>query len=319
MLRINGHQLAKAGRAARASRRALHTVPEMHHLNKETGIPGLLSPKGLDIAWFQYQQHLVNQLNQLTQNTGLEDLTAFQIIQELPNNREVDLSQPGPRILYQIAAQVYNNEFFFQSLKESTRANSAKVAEPTAEELRFVDISKTVQNTSADLSGVANAAAVDAAAAAASSSAFTGTNPSFSVESPVTTFENYIRSSFDSFLSFRELFVNKADAMFGAGNVWLVQDPVERMLFVVNTYNSGTPFDKKLRPPSEMESSLVPLLNMNTWEHVYLHDYGFSGKRRFIENAFDCINWSVVLERMPTTKYPRHSILRNPKRGFARS
>lgn len=305
MLRISSRHLA------RTAQRALHTVAEMHHLNREMGIPGLLSPKGLDIAWFQYQQHLVDQLNQLTQNTGLEDLTAFQIIQELPNNREVDLSQPGPRMLYQIAAQVYNNEFFFQSLKESTKASSAKVAEPTAEELRFVDISKTVQNTTPDLTGVASSAAVDAAQAAGSTS--------FSVESPATTFENYIRSSFDSFLSFRELFINKADAMFGAGNVWLVQDPVERMLFVVNTYNSGTPFDKKLRPPSEMESSLIPLLNMNTWEHVYLHDYGFSGKRRFIENAFDCINWSVVLERMPTAKYPRHSMLRNPKRGFVRS
>ena len=39
---------------------------------------------------------------------------------------------------------------------------------------------------------------------------------------------------------------------------------------------------------------LTPLLCLNTWEHVWLTDYGIDGKRRYVEAWWDRINWTVV-------------------------
>jgi superoxide dismutase, Fe-Mn family len=44
---------------------------------------------------------------------------------------------------------------------------------------------------------------------------------------------------------------------------------------------------------------VIPLLCVNTWEHVWLRDYGFGaggvgGKRMYLENWWNSINWNVV-------------------------
>ena len=39
---------------------------------------------------------------------------------------------------------------------------------------------------------------------------------------------------------------------------------------------------------------LEPILCVNTWEHVWLRDWGVDGKRKFLEAWWDKINWDVV-------------------------
>ncbi|KAI4093220.1 MAG: hypothetical protein LQ344_003047 [Seirophora lacunosa] len=39
------------------------------------------------------------------------------------------------------------------------------------------------------------------------------------------------------------------------------------------------------------------LLGVSTWEHVWLRDYGFGGKRRFLEAWWDRIDWELVYQR----------------------
>ena len=37
-----------------------------------------------------------------------------------------------------------------------------------------------------------------------------------------------------------------------------------------------------------------PILCINTWEHAYLRDYGVGGKRTYLENWWERIDWAVV-------------------------
>jgi superoxide dismutase, Fe-Mn family len=41
---------------------------------------------------------------------------------------------------------------------------------------------------------------------------------------------------------------------------------------------------------------LVPLLCVNTWEHVWLRDWGIAGKRQYLEAWWDRIDWNIVQE-----------------------
>lgn len=39
------------------------------------------------------------------------------------------------------------------------------------------------------------------------------------------------------------------------------------------------------------------LLGVNTWEHVWLRDYGIGGKRDYLERWWDAVDWGVVAGR----------------------
>ncbi|ANB15814.1 mitochondrial 37S ribosomal protein MRP1 [Sugiyamaella lignohabitans] len=271
--------------------RSLHTVPEMPHLDREKGISGLLSPKGLEVAWFQYQAYLINELNKRTQDTYLKDSTPFQIMRataDLPEFHDINF----------YASQAYSNEFFFESLKDSVNLE-AKIGRPVNKS--FVDISTHVINSP-----------FISAASSTTSSGSTSSSP----DSSAARLSNLLTHSFDTAVSFRELLINRADSIFGNGYVWLLwlSDWDVRL---VNTYNSGTPLShvrntetaeaaahNSARSFGQINSSFevnsnVPLLNFNAWQHVYLTDYGVAGKRKFLENLFDCIDWDRVSKRIP--------------------
>jgi superoxide dismutase, Fe-Mn family len=46
---------------------------------------------------------------------------------------------------------------------------------------------------------------------------------------------------------------------------------------------------------------LIPVLCLNTWEHVWLTDYGVSGKRDYIENWWNRIDWQKVTDTAKLT------------------
>lgn len=149
---------------------------------------------------------------------------------------------------------------------------------------------------------------------------------------PSTDLRHAINRNFSSFDTLRETFLATADAMFGPGFVWLVQtnDVSDRPLRILNTYIAGTPLsgahyrrqsqDLNAQNPDTYQQlnsagsfgpaakivkkdrkplggvDVVPLLCVNTWQHVYLHDYGVTGKMKYLEAWWDKINWNVVQE-----------------------
>lgn len=262
--------------------RGIFTVPELPHLDKAKGIPGLLSKEGLDVAWFQYQNYLIKQLNELTKDVSTEGWTLYNVMLR-------SYTDPNLRPLSYYASQAYNNQFFFESL-DSSADPSAKIGPPSNKD-RHVDISTTLVNAPRD------------------------SDPDHEV------LLKAIGRSFNDTVTLKELLLNRADAMFGNGYVWLVSTRHKgsfnpnHTLYVLNTYNYDTPFSRETKVDSEAQESadafglggsqavtnMVPLLNINAWQHVYLTDYGVAGKRKFLENAFNCINWDIVANRLPSS------------------
>jgi Fe-Mn family superoxide dismutase len=139
-----------------------------------------------------------------------------------------------------------------------------------------------------------------------------------------------INESFSSLDSLKETFLGTADAMFGPGFVWLVQknDMAGRPLMILTTYLAGSPLsgahqrrqshDLNTHSPDSYQGlnsvgafgsaakvdvkpqkalggvDVVPLLCVNTWEHVWLQDYGVRGKSAYLEAWWNKINWNQV-------------------------
>ncbi len=113
--------------------------------------------------------------------------------------------------------------------------------------------------------------------------------------------------------------------MFGPGFVWLVKrDDYNRNLqagpelAILTTFIAGSPLPRAhyRKQEQDMNTSLQagmfgprsgneplmakgavmlePLLCVNTWQHVWLHDYGFGGKREYLERWWDSVDWDVV-------------------------
>jgi Fe-Mn family superoxide dismutase len=148
--------------------------------------------------------------------------------------------------------------------------------------------------------------------------------------------------------------------MFGPGFVWLVQtnDTAQRHLRILPTYLAGSPLSgahyrrqshdlsshnpesyQQLNPVGAFGASaargnekrdskplggidVVPLLCVNTWEHVWLHDYGVRGKMDFLEKWWERVNWNVVQESAtlaPSRKTPSFNFGGGAQRNAFRS
>lgn len=156
---------------------------------------------------------------------------------------------------------------------------------------------------------------------------FRGLNTNANLESrPSADLLPLINRSFTSLDALQETMLLTADAMFGPGFVWLVQTPdaKEQPLKILTTYIAGSPLagahNRKQSTDLNTESAesyagsfgqasrnrdvkpqralggvdVIPLLCVNTWEHVWLRDYGVGGKLGFLENWWGKVDWAVV-------------------------
>jgi superoxide dismutase, Fe-Mn family len=48
-------------------------------------------------------------------------------------------------------------------------------------------------------------------------------------------------------------------------------------------------------------ADVEPLLCVNTWQHVWVPEYGIGGKRKYLENWWNAINWNTVAENWSRT------------------
>ncbi|RAR15871.1 fe superoxide dismutase [Stemphylium lycopersici] len=165
---------------------------------------------------------------------------------------------------------------------------------------------------------------------------FRGLNTNADVESrPSSDLQLQISRDFSSMDTLRETFLATAESMFGPGFVWLVQtdNTINGSLRILPTYLAGSPlsgahwrrqshdlnthnadsyqglnkvgaFGAAAQQAQEPKKPLggvdvVPLLCVNTWEHVWLQDYGVRGKRQFLDAWWDRINWDMAAAESP--------------------
>ena len=77
------------------------------------------------------------------------------------------------------------------------------------------------------------------------------------------------------------------------GTRWLQQQEVSNR---PGSFGAHSGRDKVVAPGG---LEVIPLLCVNTWEHVWLRDYGVGGKRLYLENWWERINWDEVVSEFP--------------------
>jgi Fe-Mn family superoxide dismutase len=143
-------------------------------------------------------------------------------------------------------------------------------------------------------------------------------------------FTAYIDSTFTGVEALKAELIATATAMFGCGWVWLAFDQSHN-LRILCTYNAGTPYGASHRRQSTdmntgatlgstadaytsplrraaqgtQASWVIPVLNVNCWEHVWVEDFGVMGKETYLEAWWNRIDWSVVQSRCPNKASPR--------------
>lgn len=266
-------------------RRSIHNVPPLDQNFSSEGVPGLLSVDGFNIAWTQYQEMMIQGLNRLLvcmemlHSSAATTFTDHQLATDsnldVKNILEKYARDPNQAPTFNYASMAHNNHFFFKTLSR----DGVRRPIPAALQGELV-------------------------------------------------------KSFSSIETLKREFVNTACAMFGPGFVWMVVDTAGKYSIVstylagspypkahfrrqtvdmntedksipeaVRNANRLTPVNgagahgphsgNKLQLPPGA-ANITPVLCLNTWEHVYLRDYGVANKKLYAEKWWDVIDWEVV-------------------------
>ncbi|ODV95282.1 hypothetical protein PACTADRAFT_50028 [Pachysolen tannophilus NRRL Y-2460] len=324
-------------------------IPTIPHIDsiKDNGIKGLYSEKGLNTVWYKKLEKNVISLEECIEESNNSDNLKSSFIDKHTNTNSslsLDLTEINNPInkLYTLlnktaknvedyavfcfASQIYNDYFAISSVgpkrfvENSSSSSSFNINKP--------DENSIFESPSMDLS--------------------------FQNE-PIGQLETWITESFGSIVEFRTHLLNTNLAIKGNGYTWLVIQkrhqkrdsfPIYENLYIVNTYNSGTPNAKitegqlfsvkhqiddlkekektkqdKIDQQEERERLLItnlptleeakeqvhlensfeyiPLLAINGSPSAYLPDYGVFGKKMYLNNLWDCIDWEIVSNRIP--------------------
>ncbi|KAI9671516.1 MAG: hypothetical protein M1817_003568 [Caeruleum heppii] len=252
--------------------RHLHNVPPLTHGTsfQENGVPSLLSRDGFDIAWTQYQAHMVDNLNRLTQGTSDENTATKHLL--LTHAR-----QPDKAALFNYASMAHNNHFFFNCLSPKDTDMSSQLNSDLSRDFSSVDTLRR------EFIATANAMF----------------GPGFvwlvKTRDLGTTFRlltTYLAGSPYPGAHYRRQSVNMTTQNQDSAKK-LSQADFERQNNVQNAVGTFGPTSKQ----PELGAGgidLMPVLCVNTWEHVWLRDYGVRGKMEYLEAWWNRIDWGVV-------------------------
>ncbi|MBI4087424.1 MAG: superoxide dismutase [Candidatus Liptonbacteria bacterium] len=105
-----------------------------------------------------------------------------------------------------------------------------------------------------------------------------------------------IKTSFDDFGKFRELFTGAAAGVFGSGWAWLViakskEQRAKSALSIITTANQDSPISQGLKP----------VLGLDIWEHAYYLKYQ-NRRPEYIEAWWNVVNWEETANNFLSRK-----------------
>ncbi|KAI0164696.1 Manganese/iron superoxide dismutase [Xylariaceae sp. FL1272] len=296
-------RIPRAGRLFRPAlaARSIHNMPKSD-FDQLQEVPMFLSPAAYNMAWTEYMNLMIKELNARTSGTEFYDKDTLQIVQSVARD-------PSQAALFNHASMAWNNSFFFRQLRNP----SIPATQPAPGQEHSEATPTDGQAPMSQMPG--------------------------EFEQNEDRMNKELRSAIDTHFSSvetlrRELYFT-AMSMFGPGFVWLVKKPNSTEMSVLVTYLAGSPFTAahwrrqgldmntssadsgsasdyfdraqagadgfnsgKFTAPGGMD--VVPLLCLNTWEHVWMRDYGVAGKSNYVLNWWEVIDWDKVYELWKT-------------------
>ncbi|KAG0657908.1 hypothetical protein C6P45_002315 [Maudiozyma exigua] len=203
--------------------RGLH-ARSLAHLNKDSPLDGLLSANGLRSAWFDRADDYMSRLNQLTKNNAeLQEMTPEQLV-------TAHAKSANKKDIVTYASLLYNLEFSMSSLQS-------------------INSRETPSGTDSMPGSEALLKTPDASVNFANEPQASGNH----------LLQKELILSFRSLVEFRTLLLNSNMAISGDGFTWLLarkyknafnngSDNIANQiqfdkLFIMNTYNAGSPFN----------------------------------------------------------------------------
>ncbi|KAL8850050.1 MAG: hypothetical protein Q9221_004976 [Calogaya cf. arnoldii] len=312
--------LGKCLYAPKTQRRRKHEVPILTHdaTLRKKGLRDVLSPDGYDIAWTRYQQFLVDKLNQLTAQTKDENTRTKDLLIKYARD-------PNHAALFNYASAAHNNHFFFETLTPSPTPippvllSHIDASFSSLETLRshflatadsmfgpgYVWLVKRTQasiNESMKLSILATYNAGSPYPGAHFRQQPVDMNTAATGVTPHMTPTGYAR------MMRGEEGTNQMDdrlRVYGKGygtgnpNAPRPDAPYSGTAGAFGAY-STTSQNTSLHPESRKAPGgalIEVLLGVSTWEHVWLRDWGITGKRKFLEAWWKKVDWETVFAR----------------------
>ncbi|KAK3715735.1 hypothetical protein LTR37_006960 [Vermiconidia calcicola] len=264
-------------------RRKLHHVPPLTYDEtfKRDGVPGLFSPTGYQIAWTTYQNLMVQKLNELTAGEPFENKQPKDIVIQFARD-------PMNASLFNHASMAHNNHYFFSGLSTSPQHidNCPLLKESLEHTFGSID---TLRATMLDT------------AAAMFGPGFVWLVWARDVTSPTVRrgewriLTTYLAGTPYPEAGYRHqgLDMNTSNAATYAA--YQAAEPV-------NTAGKFGPYSKTgkesgMIPPGGVH--LMPTLCVNTWEHTYIYDFGLPGKRKYLADWWEAVDWGTVEYNTP--------------------
>ncbi|KAM3414468.1 hypothetical protein BST61_g9632 [Cercospora zeina] len=259
----------------------------------ERGVPGLFSPDGYRLAWTQYQSLLVQKLNELTAGEPIADKDPKELAL-------IFARDPLNASLFNYASMAYNNHYFFCSL--STLPLPLHKAPQLSESLvktfgSIETLRETMIETAASMFGpgfvwLVWARNIDSSSVSRGST-FAARNGSWRI---LTTYN--AGTPFPE-AGYRQQGLDMANNTLDSYQAHLQ----EQATIPGNTAGAFGPHSLAGKEEAKMPpggTSVVPILCVNTWEHVWLYDFGVPGKRQYLHDWWNAVDWGIVQERAPT-------------------
>ncbi|KAI1774024.1 manganese and iron superoxide dismutase [Hypoxylon cercidicola] len=278
--------------------RSIHHVPTLDHFNPNEGVPGLLSSGGFDIAWTQYMEFVIERLNALTADTEFDSLDPLPIL-------KATAREPHHAPIFNYASMAHNNALFFgnlANLNTETQQENGSTEEDEGEgrippllknelEREFSSIETLRREFLATAMGMFGPGFVWLVKNAQT------------VELRILT--TYLAGTPYTAGHWRRQGVDMNTQ--GRGS----RDTVQGWLQRTQT-GAGADTGSRFVPQNQTApggTDVIPLLCLNTWEHVWLRDYGIGvggggGKRQYVQNWWRCIDWNKVENLAKIQKVP---------------
>ncbi|KAJ9133986.1 hypothetical protein NKR23_g10403 [Pleurostoma richardsiae] len=270
---------AAAGFARPPLRRSMHHLPPLPHDFRE-GVPGLLSAEGFDMAWTQHMTLMLEKLNALIAGTQYEHRDNLKSV-ILATAREPSLAP-----IFNHASMAHNNHIFFKNLSPAPVEIPSTLREGLEASFSSIDtLRREFVATASAMFGPGFVWLVKTGKGHA-----TGSADNYRI------LATYLAGSPYPGAHWRR---QATDMSTVGGATPDAQSPVEQYFRKqeVGATRPGLADDFKKTAPGGID--VIPLLCVNTWEHVWLRDYGlgvggYGGKRAFVEAWWDTIDWDAV-------------------------
>ncbi|KAK5110801.1 hypothetical protein LTR62_005512 [Meristemomyces frigidus] len=264
-----------------------HHVPPLTYDETFTraGIPGLLSPHGYLIAWSDYQESLVNKLNELTAGEPIEHAQTKDLAIQFARD-------PMSASLFNHASMAHNNHFFFSTLAPVPLSleKVPSLKQSLCNTFGTIDTLKaTMLDTAATMFGpgyvwLVWARNLDNAPVGGSSKS----RGSWRI---LTT---YLAGTPYPEAGYRQQGIDANNQNAHSYNDYMKATPPVGMFGA----HSKSGQEQAKMPPGGTQ--VLPVLCVNTWEHVWLRDYGINGKRKYLADWWGVIDWGLVEQKTPT-------------------